>query len=140
MKIFDGTKIPLLSRALDAYSARHRAIAGNLANITTSGYRARTVTFEDELAGAMRDSGLTGTRTHEHHMPIGAPAEEDLRGSVRERRELDPQRDPRASGVNDVDLDEEMADLARNQIRFRFAARMLAETFRGLQKSIKGGS
>ena len=138
MKLFDGTKIPLLSRAIDAYAVRHRTIAANLANITTAGYRARTVSFEDRLADAMNASGLQGVRTNEHHLPIGTTDPEGLRPEIRERREFDQHRDTLASGVNDVDLDEEMADLARNQIRYRFAARLLTDTFRGLQKSIKG--
>ena len=46
--------------------------------------------------------------------------------------------DPLASGVNNVDLDHEMTELAKNQIRFRFAARLMADTFRGIQKSIRG--
>jgi flagellar basal-body rod protein FlgB len=138
MKLFDGTKIPLLSRAIDAYSLRHRTIAANLSNITTAGYRARTVSFEEELADAMNQGGLRGVVTHERHLPVGGPDGERLRPAVHERRESDPQRDMLASGVNDVDLDEEMTELARNQIRYRFAARLLSETFRGLQKSIRG--
>ena len=46
--------------------------------------------------------------------------------------------DPLASGVNNVDLDGEMAELAKNQIRYKFAARLIGDTFRGIQKSIRG--
>ena len=40
--------------------------------------------------------------------------------------------------MNNVDLDQEMAELAKNQIRFRFSTRILGDSFRGLQKSIRG--
>jgi flagellar basal body rod protein FlgB len=43
-----------------------------------------------------------------------------------------------ASGVNGVDIETEMAELAKNQIRFKYAAKLLGEQFRGIQKSIRG--
>ena len=54
MRLFDGTKIPVLHRALDAYTLRQKVIAGNIANITTPGYKAQSVKFEDELSGVCR--------------------------------------------------------------------------------------
>jgi flagellar basal-body rod protein FlgB len=118
---------------------RHKAIASNLANITTPGYRTQTVRFEEELAGALQSPGLSGTATNARHLPIGVlPVEKTA--SVIEQRALDGtgQGDPTASGVNNVDLDGEMAELAKNQIRFKFSARLIGDTFRGIQKSIRG--
>jgi flagellar basal body rod protein FlgB len=43
-----------------------------------------------------------------------------------------------ASGFNDVDIDHEMAELAKNQIRFKFGARIMGEMFKGIQKAIRG--
>jgi len=118
---------------------RHKAIASNLANITTPGYRTQTVRFEEELAGALHSSGLAGTATNVRHMPIGGSPIEQM-APVSEQRALDGsvQGDPTASGVNNVELDGEMAELAKNQIRFKFSARLLGDTFREIQKSIRG--
>jgi len=139
VKLFESTAIPVLSRALDAYTMRHKAIASNLANITTPGYRTQTVRFEEELAGALQSSGLSGTTTQAGHLPIGGSPVAQTESAM-EQRALDGtvQGDPRASGVNNVDLDGEMAELAKNQIRFKFSARLIADTFRGIQKSIRG--
>lgn len=138
MKLFEATKIPVLGKALDAYTLRHKAIATNLANITTPGYRAQNVTFEDQLAGALGAEGLSGTRTNAHHLPIGQNAVASVQPTVQQPAASQGEGDAMASGVNNVDLDQEMAELAKNQIRFRFSARLLSETFRGLQKSIRG--
>jgi flagellar basal body rod protein FlgB len=46
--------------------------------------------------------------------------------------------DPLASGINSVDIDQEMAELAKNQIRYKFSARLIGEAFRALQMSIRG--
>ncbi len=43
------------------------------------------------------------------------------------------------SGVNNVNIDKEMADLAENTIMYKFAAKKLQSYFRTLQDVIKGG-
>ena len=45
-----------------------------------------------------------------------------------------------ASGYNNVDVDQEMADMAQNSLLFKFAARKLNFYFRSIQSVIKGGS
>lgn len=139
MKLFESTKVPVLSRALEAYALRHKTIASNLANITTTGYRAKGVKFEEQLAGALHQSEITGVRTHQHHMPIGESNILEVQPQIVEESQMNGRAgDQRASGTNDVDVDNEMAELAKNQIRFRYAARLLSDTFRGIQKSIRG--
>lgn len=137
--LFDKTKIPILSKALDAYSLRHKASASNIANIGTDGYRSQTVKFEEKLSDAMEGKVITAATTNERHIgtgPLSLPDPEltdaaSAGGAV-------PADGSLASGVNNVDIDQEMLELAKNQIRFKFAARALNETFRGLQKSIRG--
>lgn len=139
MKLFESTKIPVLNRALEAYALRHKTIATNLANIATPGYRAKAVQFEEALAGAMQQGGMSGVRTSPNHLPVGgAEVAQSQPQVVEESDESGLAGDPMASGVNNVDLDHEMSELAKNQIRFRFSARLLAESFRGIQKSIRG--
>lgn len=135
MKLFELTKIPILNKALDAYAARQRVIANNLANANTIGYRAKSVVFEEELEKASHPS-VHLTTTHEHHL---APQESTPGVKVVDAaEERDLPNDPTASGANDVDVDIEMTKLADTQLRFKFASRMMAETFRGIQKSIRG--
>ncbi len=141
MKLFDRTSIPTLGRALEAYSLRHKAIAANIANAGTAGYVPKRVRFEEELASSLsagaapgaESSTLTGSVTNEHHMPIGRAPDGDVRPSIE-----DVPGESLASGINSVDIDQEMAELAKNQIRYKFSARLIGDAFRGLQKSIKG--
>ncbi|HID12005.1 MAG TPA: flagellar basal body rod protein FlgB, partial [Candidatus Latescibacteria bacterium] len=58
----DRTSIPLLAKALDAYTLRQRAIADNIANSETPGFRRREVRFEEELRRAL-EGGIRGRRT-----------------------------------------------------------------------------
>ncbi|HCV42267.1 MAG TPA: flagellar basal body rod protein FlgB [Bacteroidetes bacterium] len=136
ISLFNKTNIPLLGKALDAYALRQKVTASNIANISTVGYRSQTVTFEDELAGALQGSQISGSQTNKSHMPIGVPSPMDATARV-----IDTNTGPgidNASGANDVDIDLEMAALAKDQMNFRFAARIVTETFRGIQKTIRG--
>lgn len=137
MKLFESTRIPALSRALDAYALRHRVIAENIANVETKGYRSKVVAFEKELAEAMGGSGVAGARTDPRHLPLGGFSGGGPAAHI-EEADSPPDGGGPASGINQVDIDREMTELATNQVRFRFAARLLGETFRGIQKSIRG--
>ena len=140
MKLFDSTKIPVLSKALNAYALRQRVISSNLANITTVGYRSRAVTFDAEMANALEQGPLSPVTTDERHLPgpgltaDGAPSVVDAGAAG-----VAPD-DPLASGVNNVDIDHEMAEMAKNSIRYRFASKMIAASFAAIEKSIKGSA
>ena len=105
---------------------RHAAIASNIANADTPGYRAVDVTFEQALGRAL---GLAVTHPA-HRAGVRAGAREAVvpAGGI-----------PRRDG-NDVDIDREMAKLARNQIEYQFLARVLGARFRKLKEAITGRS
>ena len=85
MNLFDDSKIPLLSKALGAYTLRQKVIGSNIANVTTAGYHARSVTFEEELAGASRQQTLVPLTTDERHIAVGpsAPGLPDAKVKIR---------------------------------------------------------
>ncbi len=134
--MFDKTRVPLLSKALDAYALRNKVISENIANISTSDYKSKSVKFEDELKGVIKGNVKLAGMTHERHIAIGNGA-----GSPNSPHRIIENSDNAAiesNGINNVDLDVEMAELAKNQIRFKFVARLLSNAFKGIQKSIKG--
>jgi len=139
VKLFASTNIPLLSKALDAYTLRHKAISSNIANISSAGYRAQAVSFEDQLAASRSGGGVTVAVTDPRHIATGSDNPADVTPRL---EDVSPgsgsAAGPNASGTNDVDIDAEMAALATNQLRFRFAARLLAGTFKDIQESIRG--
>ncbi|MBC8451153.1 MAG: flagellar basal body rod protein FlgB [Planctomycetes bacterium] len=57
-----GEKFQLLSRLLDASSLRGRVIAGNLANMSTPGFKRREVQFEDQLLKALGKNDAAAAR------------------------------------------------------------------------------
>ena len=94
--------------------------------------------FEEELRKSLGNEFIKGAKTLEKHFSIGVKDFDAVHPeTVMEPSEYYP--DPLSSGVNNVDFDYEMAELAKNQFRYKLATRLIAESFRGIQKSIKGG-
>lgn len=54
MHIFEDLNVALIGKALDAAVMRQQAIAHNLANINTPGYKRLSVAFERKAAAALR--------------------------------------------------------------------------------------
>jgi len=131
--IFGKTKIPVLHKAMDAYSMRQRSISNNLANVSTPGFKRSAVKFEGELKKALSSRNIKGIRTHEKHFPVGGPRIDELKPIP-----YLPEDDSLRSGLNNIDIDQEMAELAKNQIRFAYASRLTRGNFNKLRSSIRG--
>jgi flagellar basal-body rod protein FlgB len=128
--LFDRAPLSDLKTALDVYARRHRVVADNIANVETGGYEAQEYRFEDFLDSAARR--LQGTRTHRHHLPIGRRNIADIEGEVRKTSSLYD------NGINNVDIDHEMSDLATNDLSYRLATRLLSMKYNLLRGAITG--
>ncbi len=124
-----------LKKGLDAFALRQKVIAANIANVETPEYRAKQVTFEEELSKVLnrQKSGLR--RTHPDHIPV--------RGGVealdRVKAEVIPDQSPALyNGVNNVDIDKEVAHMATNQIHYATVAKVIALRHKLLLNAIKG--
>ena len=130
--VLENTSLPLLGKALDVYSLRQKAIASNIANINTVGYQANRVDFEEQLQQQM-DKGLSGRTANERHIPLGRKGITEVTPElVRDESET------LSSGVNNVDIDQEIVEQVKNEIRYMYATRMARGKFDGLRASIKG--
>jgi flagellar basal-body rod protein FlgB len=129
--LFDSTRIPLLTKGLDAYALRHRAISDNVANAETVGYQRRVIEFEERLRLATDKGGMQ--RTNLTHLGSGGvnPSE------IEPRVVVDVQRSD-VNDLNNVDIDHEMADMTENHLQFSFASRLAKSYFELLQTSMKG--
>ncbi|MGE5671106.1 MAG: flagellar basal body rod protein FlgB [Fibrobacterota bacterium] len=133
--LFNKTNLPMLSKSLDSAMLRNRAIANNIANATTPGYRRVEVSFEDELRDALDRTRLQGSRTDRMHIPLGRLDMESV--NAKAYHPIDPTL---ASGVNNVDIDTEMAKLAENQIAFNYAVKYTQGIFKKMNSAIQGRS
>lgn len=133
--LFKG-KVQLLNRSLDAYALRQRTIGKNIANATSTDYRPEKVRFEELFH--KQKVAIKGLRSEEMHIPFGRLDDSEIEGDV--AKSGIPQPEVYFSGENHVNIDREMAELAQNQIRFRFASQSLGKYFKGLSGAITGSS
>ena len=128
--LFDKDHLSVLKKAVDVYARRPQVTARNISNVETPGFRAQRVKFEELLSSEpMR---LKGYQTHRNHLPVGG---QDL-GSVRDEiLDMDSDYD---NGVNNVDIDNEMTNLATNDLSYRMATRLLSMRYSVLRGAIKG--
>lgn len=131
--LFRHTKLPLLSKSLDASATRQRVRANNIANVNTIGYRRLEVRFEEELRKALRREGVQGMTSDEKHIPVGRE-----RASRIEPEVYQPQEPTDPSGVNNVDIEREMALLTKNQLLYTAAAKFTQGTFNKIKSAIRG--
>lgn len=124
-----------LEGALQAAALRQRAIAHNLANVETPGYRRFEVVYEEALAQRHRQEQgrvLPLARTHPHH----------LRGPVRPPVAPTLVRDGTSVVRNDrsnVDLEREMTALAKNVLFYQALTRVMASRMGALRAAISEG-
>lgn len=137
VKLFNN---PLLERALNASWLRNEAISENIANVDTPGYKRKDVNFQDYLNAAMKKDGLTGVATNAKHIPIGNDDDDSNDGDSSGPQMVQDYSDTtmRMDG-NNVDIDTEMAELAKNQILYNAYASLLNKNYVMIRSAIKEG-
>jgi flagellar basal-body rod protein FlgB len=124
----------LLEKGLDAASLRNTVIANNLANVDTPGYKRSDVVFEDELKKAISGQGrITGFVTDEKHIPIGGAAKTIIEPKVVLQNDTTMRNDG-----NNVDIDREMAAMAKNSIMYQVLAQEINGEFQKMKTAIAG--
>lgn len=126
MNIFDQT-IGQLEHSLNYSTARNKVISHNLANVDTPNYKAKDIQFKTVLEGKLK-----AKLTHPKHRPFA--------------NELTGYRVQAKTGTiynhnnNNVDIDKEMAELAKNQLYYQSLVDRLNGKFHDLQTVIRGGN
>lgn len=122
----------VLERALAAAALRHKVISNNIANVNTPGFKRSDVVFEDKLTAAMSAPPSALARTHAKHM-AGRPGAGAGPSVV-----TDTATSLRTDG-NNVDIDAEMAGIAKNTIYYDAVAQQLGRHFSNLKSVISEG-
>lgn len=137
--LFSDRAYPFMHQAMDGYALRQRTTAINVANVTTPGYRPLRVSFEEDLRHLLeggRPAELEGRVTHPSHIhPPTYDPNSPLGLSLRAQEEAGP-----SNGVNEVDIDREMAELANNQILYQAMTQFMRRKVSMLRGAITGRS
>jgi len=129
----------LLERALDAESVRRKVISNNVANVDTPHFKRSEVNFESELKRAidqnreLSENDYPGAVTDEKHIPFIQMR--DVKG-VGSRINLDYSTSLRNDG-NNVDIEKEMVDAAKNLMRYNAFITSLNQNFKVLKMAMR---
>lgn len=129
-----GANAALLAKVMDMRMERQNLVMSNLANMNIPSYKARSLEFESELQNAVASNtrGLV-TRTNGKHMPTAFDVE-GFSGSL--AKEFKPRT---IYGADAVDMDKEMATMAKNSLQYSTLSQLIKANFDGIQKAIMEG-
>ncbi len=128
-KTMSVSTIKLLERFIDYCAERNKVISRNIANVGTENYQRQDISFDKVLGDTLQSNIKT---TNEKH--IRSSLIEPNAYSVQSTKITDY-----TSGVNNVDIEKEMSDLAENTLLFKFTSKKIGDYYKGIQNVIKGG-
>ena len=124
--------IKLLQNLLDYCSVKNNVIAKNISNIGTGNYKREDVVFKDMLDENVSSFLKTDNEKHLGSLQMNNSNDSRFETVYDNSTEMD-------SGVNNVNIEREMSELAENTLRFKFASKKVGEYYKNIQSVIKGG-
>lgn len=109
--------VKLLEAGLRAESLRQKAIANNVANLQTPGYRRVDVKFEELLAKALDSPGAVDLKEIEPQV-------------------YQPNQTPVKSNGNDVNIETEVGQMVKNALRYKTYIRLLGKKYNQMELAI----
>ena len=119
------SSLSMLETFLQLTTFREKAIAANMANVDTPGYRARDINFESEMTKAMTEASFK----------VGEGSEPHLHPVIRQVQGLMERPDG-----NDVNLDREGLLMAEVQLQYELGIQLMKRHFHQQLNAINGGS
>lgn len=123
----------MLGNKLEASALRQKVIANNLANVDTPGFKKSYVEFEDVLRQAQNKDRISLLRTDTRHIDQSFINIQEVKARV----VTDNSTSLRNDG-NNVDIDQEMTELAKNGLDYQAIALILGNKYSGRKKLITG--
>ena len=128
------TSTNILEKSLDAAWKRDEVISNNIANVDTPQFKRSTVSFEDELNKALDSNDMDLKTTDKRHISTQSdPSDLSIKVS-QDSSSLQYRLDG-----NNVDIESEMSDLAKNSIRYDTLSQKVSDEYKKLKYVISEG-
>ncbi len=134
MSVIDSKELLVIEKFLNLSLTRQAAISSNIANANTPNYKARKVNFEDELKNAlnMQEGEIKLKATDSRHFSSGGDVE-----NVSVETEISSE--PARADGNNVDLEKEMVELTKNNIKYNLGIQVINKMFKDIEYAITSG-
>lgn len=130
--MFGSNVMTALNKQLDATALNQKVIANNVANVNTPGFKKSTVSFTEQLRKALNRKEAVLLTTDSRHIGGFAKINEVTPAAVQEKTTA------MVYNQNNVDIDQEMVNLAANTLIYEFSTDALNGKFSTLSYVIKG--
>jgi flagellar basal-body rod protein FlgB len=128
MSLFSST-IHSLENGLNYSSAKQKLISQNIANVDTPNYKAKSISFKDQLNDSI--STIEANTTNPRHFTFKGRGSN---GYVMNSKPFQYNHNG-----NGVDIDKEMSEMASNQIYFNALSDRINGKFNSMKSVIRGG-
>ncbi len=127
------SSINILEKGLDASWLRSEAIANNIANVDTPGYKAVSVNFESVFKKALSgDGGFKAKTTRSRHYDFSDTAQNLSSVTLKDNNTI------YRMDENNVDIDYQNIELAKNTIYYNELTAQISSEFNKLNTVING--
>lgn len=130
MSWIDNNNMLLSQKSLDYLWEKQRVISDNIANADTPGYKAKEISFEEEL-----NSKLSKFRNSR------SPNASDIKDAILDSKisiDVSEEESNRLDG-NNVNLDVEQIELSRAQLQYQYQVFQINDQFSRIKSSIGRG-
>ena len=126
------SSVNLLGKGASASWLRNEVISNNIANVDTPGFKESEVKFEDLMAAAMGQQGtLAMNTTDERHMSTQGGDVDQVEPHIVTDTDTSAGLDD-----NNVDIETEMSEMAKNSIEYYTLVSKVNSEFRKLDAAI----
>ncbi|MCZ8536916.1 flagellar basal body rod protein FlgB [Paenisporosarcina quisquiliarum] len=132
MKLFPQS-FQSLESALSNATLKQRIHSANIANVDTPNYKSKQVSFQSTLNDAMNNQGMSSYKTNAKHIAFSSESS-NFNPTIKENKST--QFNPNG---NNVDMDYEMAELAKNQLWYNAVTERVNGKFNSLRTVINDG-
>ncbi len=123
-----------LEQAMSATTMKQRVRAANIANVDTPGYKSKQVNFQSMLNTAIDQPSLSSIKTAPQHIAFSTEKGNSPSGfTITENNSTKIM-----PNGNNVDMDVEMAELAKDQLMFNALTERVNGKFTALRTVIEG--
>lgn len=126
--------VDITTKALNAAWKRNEIISNNIANANTPNFKKSYVAFEELLQEHLKGNSISVNITHRNHIKTSTENINDLNHKVINTQNYRTRRDG-----NNVDIDVEMAEAAKNYIIYNTLSTQLNNDMRRIKMVIKEG-
>ncbi len=124
----------VMRKGLDAAVLRNEVINNNIANAETPGFKSSAVEFETLFRNALQNGGFDVKKTREKHREF-EDSFDDVNAVIFQNNTTTMRMDG-----NNVDIDFQNAELAKNQLYYNALVEKLNSEYRRLRMAIREGS